>query len=354
MIALNKNKAYCPICNEELSFNEKEQIYKYNCNCYENKRFNYILAWCDKCKKFTQRRGLIVNKCNRCAVIAQHKTMKKQDPEGYAKRQAAATVKANEKMKAEGKGVWSNEQHIIAEKTKIKNGTSLSNQEFRKKIGCNGGLWAKNLTKDEKKKYYNKLLDNGFSRPSSFKTENNTLLYYDKSIKQYIPWETYKSKFNRKRITMDIKIFINNVKSLDIFKPKNMGPIDSYNLNDIIKIYSTFREQNSDSWEGKRSAFEQSLVENKVYWFAYVKFYIDTKNRIRPLVVGKSGSLNVNSNGSDINFSEDKNHGPARLFLNDENTHWDKTQILIIKAKSEKQALYYEWYIANYFNLFES
>ena len=77
-----------------------------------------------------------------------------------------------------------------------------------------------------------------------------------------------------------------------------------------------------------------------VNWFSYVKFYIDSRKRIRPLVVGKSGSLNVNSGGSDVSFSTDGNDGPARKFLMDECATWDKTQILVIKAKSEKQALF--------------
>lgn len=351
---MDKDKIYCRECNKELI---KDNIYNYmyQCNCYENKRFKYTLQWCEKCQKFTSRRGTIKeSKCCRCAVSLQHKTMKETDPEGYSKRQAAATVKANEKMKAEGKGVWNPETHKLMGETKRKNGTDLGNKEFRKKIGCNGGLWAKDLNEEERKNYYQKLLNSGFSRQPSFKEENGIKYYYDKSINQYIPWEEYKIKFNRKRLTIDIQTFINNIKSLDIFQPKNMGPVGSYDMNEIIKLYPTFRSQDSNSLEGSRQAFEQSLVENGVNWFSYVKFYIDNKKRIRPLVIGKSGSLNVNSGGSDVSFSTDENDGPARKFLMDECATWDKTQILIIKAKSEQQALYYEWYISQTFNLFES
>lgn len=281
--------------------------------------------------------------------------MKEKDPEGYSKRQLEACIKANENMKAEHKGVWSKEQHILAEETKKKMGVDLGNQEFRKKIGCNGGLWAKNLSYDEKNNYYQKLLNNGFSRPNSFKTENNILYYYDKSNKQYVHWEDYKDKFNRKRLTKDLESFINSLKSLDIFQPKQMGPKETYNIDDIIKIYPTFRTQESNTWEGSRGAFEQYLIDNKVNWFTYIKFYIDPKtNNIRPLVVGKSGSLNVNNSGSDISFSTDINDGPSRKFLYDINSSWDKTRILIIKAKSERQALYYEYKISNIYNLFES
>ena len=351
---MDKNKIYCPICNKELI--KENGNYKYNCKCYENKKFKYTLQWCENCQKFTSRRGIIKgSKCCRCAVRLQHKTIRETDPEGYAKRQAAATVKANEKMKAKGKGVWGKEQHILAEETKRKRGLDLGNPEFRKKIGCNGGLWAKNLSDEEKNNYYQKLLNNGFSRPNSFKTENNILYYYDKLSRQYVPWEDYKTKFNRKRLTKDIESFINSLKSLDIFQPKNMGPVESYDIDEIVKLYPTFRTQESDSWGGAYNAFEQNLVDNDINWFVYIKFFIDQLGCVKPLVVGKSGSLNVNANGSDVVFSTNINDGPSRRFLIEtKGANWDKTQILIIKAKSEQQALFYEWKIANIYGLFES
>ena len=351
---MNKNKIYCRECNKEL-IKDNIDNYMYQCNCYENKRFKYTLQWCENCQKFTSRRGIIKgSKCCRCAVKLQHKTMKETDPEGYAKKQAAATIKANEKMKAEGKGVWNPETHKLIEETKRKNGTSLGNPEFRKKIGCNGGLWAKDLNEEERKNYYQKLLNSGFSKPKSFKYEKGILYYYDQSNRQYVPWEEYKSKFNRKRLTRDIKSFITSLKSLDIFQPKNMGPVGSYDIDEIIKIYPTFRTQDSDDWSNARNAFEQSLVDSGIGWFCYVKFFIDQLGCIKPLVVGKSGSLNVNATGSDVSFSEDPNDGPARRFLTESNLVWDKTKILIIKAESEQQALFYEWKISYVYGLFGS
>ena len=134
-----KGHAYCKECENELTWNKEINQYVYNCNCYDNKNFKYILLWCNDCQEFTSRRGTYKNNsCCKCAVKLQHKTMKKEDPEGYAKRQSNASKKANEKMKSEGKGVWSEEQHIKAEKTKIEKGVDLGNKEFRKKIGCNG------------------------------------------------------------------------------------------------------------------------------------------------------------------------------------------------------------------------
>ena len=189
---------------------------------------------------------------------------------------------------------------------------------------------------------------------SSFKAENNIWFYYDKLNNQYIPWDNYKAKFNQKILTKDIESFINSIKSLDIFQPKAMGPVKSYNLDDIIKLYHTFRSQESNDWAGAKCAFERSLIENSVNWFCYIKFYIDRNSKIRPLVVGKSGSLNVNSSGSDISFSTNINDGPARRFLIEEGVVWDKTQILIIKSKSEQQALFYEQKISDIYGLFGS
>lgn len=135
---MEKGKAYCPECQKEMTWNVGTELFDYQCDCYSNRRFDYILYWCEECQNFTQRRGRKINACNRCAVRLQHKTMAENDPEGYSARQSAATRKANERMKAEGKGVWDPKVHLLMEETKKKNGTSLSNQEFRKKIGCNG------------------------------------------------------------------------------------------------------------------------------------------------------------------------------------------------------------------------
>ena len=489
---MDKNKIYCPICNKELTNNNNNKYYEYQCDCYDDKKFKYISQWCEDCQKFTSRRGTHKgSKCCRCAVRLQHKTMKENDPEGYAKRQTAASIKANEKMKTEGKGIWDPETHKLIEATKLKNGTSLSNPEFRKKIGCNGNSpevqkrlknqnlgiysdkclelktkrfteywqtekWKKEdkirkqkivknqwifesnikcnqtckglknikcnksclkniygwcrekqiemsgikqsnfIVKNNVRYYKEKILDQlcndllnekenisnypGFSirfgkvcyhgidvltdekillNNSNFTERNDILYYYDKSINQYVPWEDYKLKFSRMRTTSEINNFIKKLKALEIFQPKHMGPMDSYDLNDIIQLLPTFRTQDSQDWTGAKNAFEQSLVDADIHWFTYIKFYIDNKKKtedavIRPLVVGKSGSLLVNNSGSDLSFSTDINDGPARKFLNDENLQWDKTQILIIKAKSERQALFYEWKIADVYELFES
>lgn len=420
---MNKEKVYCPICHKELIFDDKEGSYIFTCHCYDEKRFKYLLAYCSKCKKFTARRGTRkINKCNRCAVILQHKVMLEQDPEGYLERQANAVKKANEKMKAQGKGVWSKEQHIKAEATKRRNGTDLGNKNFREKIGCNGnpieiiqkqkelgiGIFRTNIrnnhkpgnctkcgnyckhrnafgigmecgclaklgtifqpnfiTKDNVRFYKGlpveelseKILSReldisdypGFNirfgrvfyktediitgeikllNNSNFVEEKNVLYFLDKSTNSYVSWSDYKSRFKTKNI--------------------------DWKLPEGFMLIPTFREQDSSSWEGARGAFEQSLVDLNIRWFVYIKFYISADNQVLPLVIGKSGSLLVNSSGSDLSFSTDTDDGPARCFLADEDLDWCKTQIAILKCDDEITAYEQECRLAADYNLFES
>lgn len=175
----------------------------------------------------------------------------------------------------------------------------------------------------------------------NFESKDNILYFYDRSVNDYIPWEDYKKKF----------VNISN----------NMKPNNNFNgLLEGFKFYPTFRSQDSNNWEnGTKSAFEQSLVDVNISWFVYIKFYINyrTKN-IKPLVVGKSGSLLVNSSGSDLSFSTDVNDGPARRFLAESNKidslSWDKTKVAILPCKSEEKALEIENEIFNKYNLFLS
>lgn len=88
--------------------------------------------------------------------------------------------------------------------------------------------------------------------------------------------------------------------------------------------------------------------------FIYIKFYINKNNEIKPLVIDKSGSWLVNSSGSDLSFDLDKNSGPARRFLIEENLDWCKSQIAIIKCDSEQKVLDPKRFVAINFNLFEN
>ena len=253
-------------------------------------------------------------------------------------------------------------------------------------------------------------------KPLSFIENNNCskheyckMQFYDKTINKYICWECYKDKWEKDQKlyipkiakckqceipTVINKLFCSdkceeiykqdkfkqfkhnnkcekhtnnnltyNVKCWECWKDelKNLN-INFYNnfLNEIKELYqnmllqTTFRTQESLDWIGKKLAFEQDLVDKGFKWIAYIKFYIDKDGNIIPLVCGKTGSFLVNNSVTDVIFSTDINHGPARKFLKDNSFEWDKTQILIIPCKTEKIALSIEEEIINRYNLFES
>lgn len=184
-----------------------------------------------------------------------------------------------------------------------------------------------------------KLIENGdlYSWPGGIQTnfieKDNNLLFLDKSVCKYVLWNDYKEKFQ--------KLYYDT----------------NFKLPNGFKMYTTFRTQDSENWNGAKAAFEQNLVDNNINWFVYIKFFIDEIGNIKPLVVGKSGSLNVNTNGSDVSFSTDINDGPARRFLKenaDKGFKWCKTKIAICKTKSEFEAYEMERNIAIEYNLFES
>lgn len=180
-------------------------------------------------------------------------------------------------------------------------------------------------------------------------------------------------KFNAKVSTFTSKIIINENGIDYIYDTKSENKIlwndfkDLYEFNidtNIIKdiqnefkkakVYFTFRTQDSDNWYGARNLFERSLLDSGLDWFTYIKFYINKRNESLPLIVGKSGSLNVNYSGSDVCFSENEKDGNARVFLKQKNYKWDKTKILIIPANSELEAYDNESYIREKYDLFFS
>lgn len=223
-------------------------------------------------------------------------------------------------------------------------------------------------------------------------------MYFDDKIKKYICWECYKNEWqnnnnmnlinkckclycgtiinpndlfcsdkckldyfkNYKRYKFDFKnnLVIDKLEQKEIsweeFKSKFQIQNLNFNLYNEFKVYCTFRTQYSDDWSGAKAAFEQSLVDDNIGWFIYIKFYFDKENKLKPLVCGKSGSLLVNINGSDVSFDYNPNGGPARQFLIEENLKWDKTKIAILKCESEKEAYLAEQKYLREFNLFGS
>lgn len=162
---------------------------------------------------------------------------------------------------------------------------------------------------------------------SFFQIEEGKPIYYDLNSAQWVLWEEYKSQFI------------------------NQYETDIYNN---FKIIPTFRKEGSTSWFGAKQAFEFYLKELCIGWFVYLKFYIDHNGNSRPLIVGKSGSLLVNKNGSDISFSTDIKDGPARRFLYEEHLCWDVTKVAVLPCETEDKAYLLENKIMREMNLFSS
>lgn len=103
---------------------------------------------------------------------------------------------------------------------------------------------------------------------------------------------------------------------------------------ELIPTYRTSK----NSWNGDKPAFEQSLVDLNVKYFIYLKFYINNKGKIKPILVGKSASSVINYTGSDLNFSTDITHGPSRQFIKLNKFSWYYDFIAIKKASSNEKA----------------
>lgn len=153
---------------------------------------------------------------------------------------------------------------------------------------------------------------------------------------------------------------IKNKGTLNISKEDILCELENSKYKGRYKIYNTYLEQDEDKWHrGKLNEFEQSLVDDKLYYFAYIKFYLDDGKEYA-LVAGKSGSRNVNNSGSDVRFYVYPKKGAAKEWLYKNNKQWCQTEILIIrtiaeeKNISEKEAFEIEKYLVNTFGIFES
>ena len=145
-----------------------------------------------------------------------------------------------------------------------------------------------------------------------------------------------------------------------IEKEDILGELNNSKYKDRCQIYSTYFEQGQKRWKyGKRNEFEKSLIEGKLYYFAYIKFYLENDKKYA-LVAGKSGSRNVNAYGSDVRFRESPYKGKAKEWLDNNSRKWCETEILIIstvkteKKSSEDEAKEIEKFLVNTFGLFQS
>lgn len=237
--------------------------------------------------------------------------------------------------------------HIYYDRKEKKILNKFGEKELNKfKKSENKCIWCKRIYRKsnaENSKYfcslkcenlYNNEKYQVFKHNNVCKKHKNTILTYKNEC-----WGCYKEKIRNEKIRSIKKLLITNYLSL--------------NLIYGFEIIPTFRNS-TNSWSGDKPAFEQSLIDKKVGWFVYIKFYVDKNNKIRPIVVGKSGSLKVNASGSDLNFSLNNEDGPSRRFINSSNSNWCYDFIMIRRVRTEKKAYNLERKIMNKYGFFGS
>lgn len=126
------------------------------------------------------------------------------------------------------------------------------------------------------------------------------------------------------------------------------------------QIYDTYLEQNETKWRYKyRLKYEEKLRSDGLRHFAFIKFCLNEKGEKIGLLAGKSASKNVIIK-SDLNFSMNPDHGPARQWLKEGKKEWCQTELLIIGANARenednrKEAYQIERELKCKFNLFGS
>ena len=190
---------------------------------------------------------------------------------------------------------------------------------------------------------YNPHKDYSSGRKPVFIKKENQLLILLNNV--YIPWEFYKKQFNNKAKSFSgVKTALDSINKI----------ISNYSNEEklFFELIPTYRKQNDvNAWEnGSKQIFEQSLTDESIKWFVYIKLIITQDEQIIPIVVGKSGSLLVNNNGSDLNFSLREKDGPSRKLIKESNGYldWYREEILILSLSNEKEAYKIEKYLHSY------
>ena len=110
-----------------------------------------------------------------------------------------------------------------------------------------------------------------------------------------------------------------------------------------------------------RDEFEVELQKLNVGYFAYIKFFIES-DEIYGIVAGKTGSLQVNVKGNDVDFSINTST-KGRRFLHRKDFKWYKEKVLVVfpetnfeddKSANRKEALAIERDLKRFFSLFGS
>lgn len=188
------------------------------------------------------------------------------------------------------------------------------------------------------------------------KINSTNLLENIKSINDYLNYKENVSLQNR--LINILKFKLQNDKFKEIqnknFK-ENFEWVNLFNNNNEFKFnwYLTYRTS-KDSWKNDKNKFEQSLLNDNITYFTYIKFYVNKNNKIYPLVVGISATLDINQTGTDLNFSTNINNGPARRFLKENDFEWYYDGILICKCNSREESRFIESYIHDKYGLYYS
>jgi len=116
----------------------------------------------------------------------------------------------------------------------------------------------------------------------------------------------------------------------------------------------TFQDDSGNTLAAPGAAFDAMLQSHGVRWCTYVKFYRSRRGRVSPLVVGKTGSGLVNATGTDLSFSTDPSHGPARRMLAATRARWHTTYVMVKGAKNANAAYDTERMVMDHLSLYGS
>ena len=120
------------------------------------------------------------------------------------------------------------------------------------------------------------------------------------------------------------------------------------------QMFATHFKKGANRWS-KRMEFTNALIESKLTYFAYIKFYREGDNSYA-LVAGKTKVTECYR--TDICFTKsEKFKGKAKAFLRDNNLEWDTEKIMVVipkNTKSEQEAIDIEREITGLLGLYSS
>lgn len=176
---------------------------------------------------------------------------------------------------------------------------------------------------------------------SNFQEYKGKLYVKDNRINEYVLWNDLKADWTKQTDDLSKSELFLDIK-------------ERYPQAMIIPTFIENIDHNSNlRYMTGLGILNQYLKELGIEWFAYGKFCLKDYD-IAPLVYGKSGSISVNNQGIDLDFSMNEEDGPARRFLNSNNLVWEKNQILMIPSNNESESLEIESNLSSFGFMFGS